>query len=155
MPDFTVRVTLDVTKLNMIATHTRVGFDQVVGSIATEIANAAKTSMRGAKHGRAYAKGVSKWRRVKGQKVAAAIRLHRASAPGEAPAIDTGNLVNSIEAVRIGNAHWRVNVYAEYGAFLEFGTSRMQPRPFLRPACRKGEALFERMVAQVIKKYGG
>ncbi len=58
---------------------------------------------------------------------------HQASAPGEAPATDTGLLINSIESKRDG-AEARVDVHSEYGAPLEFGTSKMAARPYLRPA---------------------
>lgn len=61
--------------------------------------------------------------------------LHKASAPGEPPASDTGTLVNSIateydQAALTG----QVVVRAPYGPYLEFGTQKMEPRPFLRPA---------------------
>lgn len=47
--------------------------------------------------------------------------------------------IASLERVRIGygqNVKWVVGVGAEYGAFLEFGTSQMQAYPFLFPAAR-------------------
>lgn len=52
------------------------------------------------------------------------------SAPGEPPAIDTGNLVNSIQTTQVSDAHWRVTVGADYGVYLEYGTIFMEPRPF-------------------------
>lgn len=60
---------------------------------------------------------------------------HQASAPGEPPATDTGRLVGSIrteydEAQMVG----RVIASTKYAAMLEFGTQRMEPRPFMRPA---------------------
>jgi HK97 gp10 family phage protein len=60
---------------------------------------------------------------------------HQASAPWESPATDTGRLVNSIEiALDVPRLVGVVNIAAEYAAFLEFGTRRMSPRPFARPA---------------------
>ena len=63
---------------------------------------------------------------------------HRASAPGEAPAIDTGNLVNSINTTLDNSDKKKVFaiVYTgvEYAPWLEFGTGRISPRPFFRPA---------------------
>jgi len=64
---------------------------------------------------------------------------HRASAPGEPPAVDTGALIGSIEmdvketptggesvvGSRLAKPIWR---------FLEFGTAHMLPRPSARPA---------------------
>lgn len=60
---------------------------------------------------------------------------HQASAPGEAPASDTGRLVASIRTeYENNNLVGRVVASTNYAAHLEFGTQRMQPRPFLRPA---------------------
>ena len=47
---------------------------------------------------------------------------HRASAPGEAPATDTGDLAASINSEMIGELTGRVDVGAEHGVWLEFGT---------------------------------
>lgn len=61
-------------------------------------------------------------------------RIHQASAPNEAPATDTGFLVNSIATRRGGRLSWEVLAAASYAAYLEMGTMRMAPRPFLMPA---------------------
>lgn len=67
---------------------------------------------------------------------------YRASAPGDPPARDTGRLINSIQANRqtddlyeIGpaEASYRGDT-PEYPVYLEFGTARMAPRPFMRPS---------------------
>jgi len=66
-------------------------------------------------------------------------RTHQASAAGEAPASDTGRLVNSIsqDVVREGrNFVGRVIASTDYAIHLEFGTSKMAARPFLQPALR-------------------
>ena len=60
-------------------------------------------------------------------------RTHRASAPGEAPASDTGNLVSNIMVQEKGDSI-EVQSNAEYSKFLEYGTSKMEARPFLFPA---------------------
>ena len=60
-------------------------------------------------------------------------RTHRASAPGEAPATDTGRLVSSIKA-NIEGKSAEVEAATEYAAYLEFGTRTIEPRPFLFPA---------------------
>lgn len=54
---------------------------------------------------------------------------HRPSMPGHPPAIDTGNLLNSIQ---IRNISYGAEVYvwgAPYAKFLEEGTDRMEARP--------------------------
>jgi len=60
---------------------------------------------------------------------------HVASAPGQPPATDTGQLVSSIQ-------HWEsddgltiaVGTNLETAKYLEYGTTKMQPRPFMNPA---------------------
>lgn len=47
--------------------------------------------------------------------------------------IDTGFLRSSIQARKVGPAHWRVTVGAEYGIYLEYGTRHMQAQPFFFP----------------------
>lgn len=48
--------------------------------------------------------------------------------------VDTGFLRNSIEAEEQTKTVWRVNVWAEYGIYVELGTSRMAAQPYLVPA---------------------
>lgn len=58
---------------------------------------------------------------------------HVAAGPGEAPNTDTGRLVNSLKVWPEGH-NTRVGSDVIYGKYLEFGTQRMQPRPFMVPA---------------------
>ncbi len=62
---------------------------------------------------------------------------HQASAPGEFPKSDTGQLVSSlffrIAANKLG-AFFGTKL--AYGRYLEFGTSRMRARPWLRPTLK-------------------
>lgn len=58
---------------------------------------------------------------------------HQASAPGEAPATDSGRLVNSIFADAKGTAGY-VEVRSIYAPMLEYGTRKIAPRPFMTPA---------------------
>lgn len=67
---------------------------------------------------------------------------HRASAPGEPPAVDTGNLINSGYATQKRLGLWEVGFTAEYAAPLEYGTARIAPRPFLRPALEAYRQMF-------------
>tara|TARA_R110002073_G_C8995322_1_gene538397 strand:+ start:54 stop:503 length:450 start_codon:yes stop_codon:yes gene_type:complete len=66
-------------------------------------------------------------------------REHRASAPGQAPASDTGNLVSKIIVKQKTRNITNVESNANYSAFLEYGTSKMQPRPFMLPAFEKSK----------------
>jgi HK97 gp10 family phage protein len=54
-------------------------------------------------------------------------------AKAQAP-VDTGFLRSSIQSERLDDDTARVFVGAEYGAYLEYGTSRMAARPYMRPA---------------------
>ena len=64
---------------------------------------------------------------------------HQASAPGQPPAIDTGTLINSVNVDDVTPTEAVLGVGAEYAEYLEFGTSRMEARPFLRPAMDENE----------------
>ena len=75
-------------------------------------------------------------------------RTHRASAPGEAPASDTGNLVSNIMVQEKGDSI-EVQSNAEYSKFLEYATSKMEARPFLFPAYEMSR---EKIVQAIFKK---
>lgn len=78
---------------------------------------------------------------------------HQASAPGEAPATDTGNLVGSIEVFtgNIDNLEAEVRTNAEYAMNLEVGTAHIEPRPFMVPAVRRNEQPFRETVKAIVK----
>ena len=102
---------------------------------------AIKSIQRGAKSGIVYQKYNPR-------------REHRASAPGEAPASDTGNLVSKIIVKQKTKNITNVESNANYSAFLEYGTSKMQPRPFMFPAFEKSKkpiakAVFNRVVKKI------
>lgn len=82
---------------------------------------------------------------------------HRASAPGEAPATDTGSLVSSIThgQVDVTGFVYEVGTNSKYAKPLEFGTRKMASRPFLQPALEKnkkpGLARIKRSIQKVAK----
>jgi hypothetical protein len=61
---------------------------------------------------------------------------HQASAPGEAPAIRSRRLTESISQPIINGLTGRLEVRAPYAGLLEKGTDFMQPRPFAEVAAR-------------------
>lgn len=67
----------------------------------------------------------------------------RASAPGEFPANWTGDLQRSIDFNVISDTHIVFGAKAPYAIYLEEGTSKMQPRPFLKMSLenRRGQSI--------------
>ena len=78
-------------------------------------------------------------------------RTHKASAPGEAPASDTGFLVSNIR-VKEQKDVVVVSSEASYSKFLEFGTSKMLARPFLFPAFEKSKPKIAEVIFRKIKQ---
>ena len=71
---------------------------------------------------------------------------HTASAPNNPPNSDTGNLVANITVKKIkGGYDVGSRKGAPYGAWLEFGTTRMERRPWLGPS-------FQRAVNVLLQK---
>ena len=131
---------------------------QVVKKTAFDLASIMQQSMRGSKSGRVYKKlRDSKRARSKkrGQRSPGDYIYHQASAPGEAPASRTGNLRTSIKPQFESALFWKVQVGAEYGAFLESGTRKMSPRPFGDPAFQQIKPIFDQAVTQVFTNLEG
>lgn len=80
---------------------------------------------------------------------------HQASAPGEPPASDTGRLVNSITTnYEPDKLTGRIQFGTEYAPFLEFGTQKMEPRPFARPALvTMQQEIVDGIVAEVVREF--
>jgi HK97 gp10 family phage protein len=126
--------------------------DRIKQSVAIEVnkavfasaqrvaAEAKKSILDGQKSGRFY-----KHRSV----------THRASAPGEPPASDTGRLVNSINAQLSGPGEAEAiagNAAVKYARFLEFGTSRIAARPFFLPALEKSKAWIRQRLQEALRR---
>lgn len=93
-------------------------------------------------------------------------RSHQASAPGEAPANDLGNLVASIrEEYEPNHLRGFVVVSAPYAAALEYGALRMamgsywelEPRPYARPSVAENSETIkvemQRQIRAAIEKF--
>jgi HK97 gp10 family phage protein len=76
-------------------------------------------------------------------------RTHRASAPGQPPATDTGALVRSIQASISGRTA-EVAANIDYAVYLEFGTREMEPRPFLFPALEQERPAWDRRLQRIV-----
>jgi HK97 gp10 family phage protein len=109
---------------------------------AVRVEKEAKLSITsGQKSGRTYTRGTI---------------THRASAPGEAPASDTGRLVNSITSYVNKVSGLSAFVVAgrgivKYARALEFGTTKMAARPFMFPAVEKSKAWIQERLNQAVR----
>jgi len=81
------------------------------------------------------------------QALAKAAHDIEASAKINAP-VDTGNLRNSISA-DINGMSAEIGPTADYGIYLEYGTSKMAPQPFLGPAFDEVEPGFVRAIEEL------
>ncbi|PIY28400.1 MAG: hypothetical protein COZ09_10145 [Comamonadaceae bacterium CG_4_10_14_3_um_filter_60_42] len=79
-------------------------------------------------------------------------RTHQASAPGEAPATDTGRLVSATVFSRIGRLAAEVENKVLYGAMLEWGTRNIAPRPAWRPAAEEIRPKFIKRLENALKR---
>ena len=103
--------------------------------------DAIKSVQRGVKSGVVYT-------RSSGQNLSP---MHQASAPGQAPATDTGMLVSSIKA-ESKNLTGRVYSDLKYSFWLEYGTLYMRPRPFLNPALMGNKQYFVNQLTKAINR---
>lgn len=109
--------------------------------------DAVRSIQKGPKTGRIYVRGTSKKGRRK--KI-----MHQASAPGQAPATDTGSLASNVTFY--GRPGRRPAAYVEaemhYSRDLEYGTRKMAARPFMRPALQRNKAKVIELVRQAAAK---
>lgn len=108
----------------------------VAYAAATNIAERAAVSMEGPKHGRRYRRHNV---------------THQASAPREAPAIDTGILHGSMFVREVGPAAFIVGTNVEYAPHLEIGTVNMAARPFLVPAVEQERTAFVQAITAAVE----
>lgn len=118
---------------------------------------------RGRKSGRRYdfrplepGERPDEFRRIAGNLVPVKRRSrpHRASAPGQRPASDTGNLLQALD-LRVEDGQAMVGVFKPsdalfYAVFLEHGTQRMAARPFLAPASKRRRFKYRKDMTKTI-----
>lgn len=86
-------------------------------------------------------------------------RTVNVSRPGDSPNTDTGRLVQSIKFdFKDGGVIGRVGTNLKYGKWLEFGTSKMDARPWLSTAVllvsKEVAKIFEKSFKKSIKETG-
>lgn len=95
-------------------------------------------------------------RKIMIQRAKKASPLHQASAPGESPANDTGNLLGSISVVQNedqgGVLSSAVVVRATYANALEYGTRKMAERPFVQPTAEWVAPIFKKYIVKKLQK---
>lgn len=113
---------------------------KVLDAVGTSIINGVKKQMRESKSGRVYKRG------KKG-------RDHVASAPYEAPAVDTGRLINSsIYKRNVSPLELIVGSNVKYSEHLEFGTRRMKPRPSWTLEVYAHQQKLDKLIEAAIKR---
>ena len=75
---------------------------------------------------------------------------HVPSAPGQPPNADTRFLDSNIETEIGGPGLVTVTSKAPYSAALEYGTSRIAPRPFMRPATERNRRKVVELVGDAV-----
>lgn len=123
--------------IRKIEEHYSEVLDKVVFQCATYTRNEAVTGIaNGVKTGATYKRGN---------------KTHTASAAGEYPATDTGELVKSI-SVKIDKGSADVQATAPHAMHLEFGTRNMEARPFLQPSLEATRGKVKSFLRGVIGK---
>ena len=144
-------VTVKITKNNFVGEAQRLEqiVDEELNEAAQRIVRDAQVAIASPpKTGRIYKRGNV---------------THQASAPGEAPATDTGNLANSGTVRRVGWLHFECVFSAEYAPILEppetlegveFGSpsGKILPRPFLRPAVYKQAPILQEALDDALRR---
>lgn len=77
---------------------------------------------------------------------------HVASRPGEPPNRDTGTLQAGLVVAQTGALTAEVRSEAPYASALEFGTSKMGARPYMRPARDKNLEPAQRRLTEQINR---
>lgn len=128
-------------KLNKILADNKVKEYVTRGTIMVQ--NDAKKSILAGGTGRTYEKYEPR-------------RTHRASAPNQPPASDTGflasNITMDVDVKANGTVVGQIISSAPYSKHLEFGTVNMTERPFMQPALQKNKRKIENLFRKGILK---
>ncbi len=128
--DLTIKIGFDHTQL--VSRRARDLAGQVVRKTAADIEADVKQSFSPPKHGQVYRRGG---------------RIHQASAPGEAPAVDTSQLRNATRVVAVSDLESWVVEPPEYAFYLEC----FMDRAHLGPAVERHRRAFELALSQVVR----
>lgn len=78
---------------------------------------------------------------------------HVVSAPGQPPNADTRDLDSKIDTVLVSQnpPTVKVSAYSGHAVPLEYGTSKMAARPFMRPAVARNRDEVSRRISQAVQ----
>jgi hypothetical protein len=114
------------------------GIAKDVTGTALEINTAVKKAIqRGTKSGAVYARGGI---------------THQASAPGEAPATDTGALASSVYFQQTSKLTATIGSRLAYAYWLEYGITKIAPRPAWVPATEDGQKKLNERVLKTLER---
>lgn len=83
--------------------------------------------------------------------IRASIKIVEKSAKQKAP-VDTGALKASINSRMISELEGEIVDGVHYGIHLEYGTRKMRPRPFFRPALIENKNKINNLIQKAVKK---
>lgn len=106
--------------------------EQALEKVAILTTNTAKLSMTEAKSGTPVPAG-------QGSRGGRPWQKRQRSAPGEPPAVQTGQLRASVTYVKPAPLIRHVGTNVKHGLYMEIGTSTIRPRPWLRPAFNRNK----------------
>lgn len=130
---------------------------KAITATALEVnSNVKKAILRGPKSGRTY---TEIFRMINGRAIPVGPRSgnnlsasHTASAPGQAPATDTGTLAGSIYFTQDNPLQATIGSRLAYAYYLEYGTTRMAARPAWQPETEKGQKALMARIEKALHK---
>lgn len=150
-----IAVKVEYNHLPRIAARLQTAAGRIVQETCAEIEADVKAQMAEAKHGQEYVRGA---------------RVHVASAPGEAPAMDTGALAE-VQTSMVKPTRGIVHEDEEYAVYMEYGTGAtgaawplperpsdvkytlsvvgMAPRPHMTPAGERARPRFVKKMREI------
>lgn len=113
-----LKIEVDVSGLERLVKEEPQRVDRWLRGVAEQMAGDIKLRFNTGPAGRTYKRGK---------------RLHVASSPGYSPNSDTGALKASIRKTPAGRLKYHIGASGRYAQYLEQGTTKMQPRPYIGP----------------------
>jgi len=159
-----VTITIEVEGLGQVQAMLRkygADAEKEIGKAVTATAleidrNVKKAIQSGPKTGRTY---TEIFRTINGRVVPVGPRSgnnlsasHTASAPGQPPATDTGTLVSSLYFTQETRLQATIGSRLAYAYYLEYGTSRMAPRPVWQPETEKGQKALMARIEKALQR---